>query len=113
MLEPLQNTVNDMTGEDYLLRVPLSQHDLSPIKTPPRCDVCASRTWLTGESVSGEKMYVVNALVLGGKSIWGLMCEVCVSNHHETLPLKTVDQEPEATRALRNVLAQDPLIFGI
>lgn len=102
-----------MTGEDYLLRVPLSQHDLSPIKIPPRCDVCASHTWLTGKSVFGVKMYVVNALVLGGKSIWGLMCGQCVSDHYDTLPLKTVDQEPEATRALRHVLGQDPLILGI
>ncbi len=44
----------------------------------------------------------------GESSLWGLVCPRCVSVYHGGLSVKTEREEPEATRALRDVFGRPP-----
>jgi len=90
---------------DYILRIRMSKDRLAEAKNPPRCDSCGSHEW----EDHGEEL-TVNALVLGGRSIWGVLCDGCVDSHHSDLPVKGQKDEPQATETLRDVLAEDPFL---
>jgi len=91
--------------DDYILRVRVSKDRLAETKNPPRCDSCGSYEW--GDH--GEEL-TVNALVLDGRSIWGILCDGCVDRYHSDLPVKGQKDEPQATGTLRDVLGEAPFL---
>lgn len=91
--------------KDHILRVRVSKTCLAETRNPPHCDSCYSQEW----EDHGEEL-TVNALVLDGESVWGVLCDECVDRHHPDLPVRDEKDEPQATGTLRDALGRDATV---
>ena len=92
--------------KDFIFTMRIDEKDLCEQKRPPLCDSCSDPMPFDED----HKVYVVNALVLEGSSIWGLLCDSCKKSFGKVAKLDEKTAPKEAKHALRGVLAR-PAVF--